>query len=144
MMICSFIGHRNVPQGIRETLHQTLCTLIECECVDCFYVGNQGDFDRLVYLELRELQKTYRHIQYRVVLAYYDPMGRKSEFSEGETLYPCGLEFVPHRYAISKRNRWLVEQSSFLVAYVKGEVGNAAGVLRMAEKRGVRVFNLAK
>ena len=143
-MICSFIGHRDTPNTIRETLHQTLCKLIENECVDCFYVGHQGDFDRLVYLELRELQKIYHNIQYRVVLAYYNHTREKCEFEEGETLYPFGLESVPCRYAISRRNRWLVAQSEFLVAYVNREFGNAADILRVATRKGIKILNLAK
>ena len=143
-MICSFIGHRDAPDSIHSILHQTLCALIERERVDCFYVGEQGAFDRLVLLELRELQKRYPYIQYCVVLAYYDPIGRQNPSIKEKTLYPWGLERVPRRYAISRRNRWMIEQSSFLVAYVNSEIGNSASVLRMAYKRGVQIINLAK
>lgn len=63
---------------------------------------------------------------------------------EGHTLFPLGIERVPYRYAISWRNNWLIDKSDFLIAYVKGKVGNAHAFLKKAIGKGLVVVNLAE
>lgn len=51
----------------------------------------------------------------------------------------------PHiRYAIARRNKWMVEMSGYVIAYVKCNVGGAARYKTLAEKKGKTVLNLAQ
>ena len=50
------------------------------------------------------------------------------------SVYPP-LEKVPRRYAISRRNKWMVDQADVVVAYVIHEWGGAATTLRYAEAK---------
>ena len=84
-------------------MQATLIDLIENVGVRCFYVGNNGGFDRMVIGNLRMLQKEYPHIRYTVVLAYMP--SEKEDQNDFNTIYPEGLEQVPPRYAIDRRNR---------------------------------------
>ena len=70
MNTCTFFGHRDCPDSIMTKLRETLVRLITEEGVDCFYVGNQGNFDAMVYRILCELRNIYTHISVTVVLAY--------------------------------------------------------------------------
>ena len=59
------------------------------------------------------------------------------------TVYPEGLEAVPPRYAIDKRNRWMLQQSDVVVTYVTVPFGGAAKFKLLAEKTGRAVINIA-
>ena len=51
-----------------------------------------------------------------------------------ETVYPP-LESVPRRYAILRRNEWMVRRSDVIVAYVLHSWGGAAKTLDYARKK---------
>ena len=64
MTACTFFGHRECPDSIQPELKMLLIHLIEAQHVDVFYVGHQGDFDRIVRNTLRELTFLYPHVRY--------------------------------------------------------------------------------
>ena len=144
MPVCTFFGHRDCPAAVRPLLRETIIDLIENYSVDMFYVGNQGAFDRIVRSVLRELQSTYPHIRYAVVLAYM-PGKRDTHYPEddSDTMLPEGIETVPRRFAISWRNRWMLRQSDCVVTYITHSWGGAAQFAEMAGRQGKHVFNLA-
>ena len=140
MPACTFFGHRDCPETIRPKLRSILKDLITEHNVDMFYVGNQGRFDALVRAELRELLEEYPHIRYAVVLAY---MPQKGAEDCSDTMLPEGIEAVHPRYAIFWRNNWMLQQSDYVVAYVTHSWGGAAQFLKIAEKKGIHITNLA-
>ncbi len=145
IMVCTFFGHRTAPDSIRPILHNTLIDLIENKGVDTFYVGNQGGFDSMVKKELKQLTAIYPHIKYSIVLAYIP--GKRDEFDitdYSDTVYPDGLESVPLRFAIDKRNRMMIEWSDIVVTYVCYSSGGAAKFKEIAEKKGKQVINLSR
>lgn len=143
MAICTFFGHRDTPRNIEPILKSTLADLIENKGVDMFYVGNNGSFDYMVEKNLRILKRCYQHIEYAVVLAY---MPKRAEMLDSDkayqTVFPEGLENVPPKYAISKRNHWMIKQSDFVVTYVEHNFGGASTFKKIAEKQGKQVLNL--
>ena len=144
-MICTFTGHRKINEEIKPLLKRILIDLIETRQVNLFYVGNHGAFDRLVRNTLIELKKIYSHIDYAVILAY--PPGKRNEFDMKEytdTLYPEGMEDVPLRFAIIKRNQWMIKQSDYVVAYVIHSFGGASKSIEYAEKLDKKIINLAE
>ena len=56
-----------------------------------------------------------------------------------ETVYPP-LESVPKRYAISRRNEWMVRESDIVVAYVIRGFGGAAKTLEFAQRKKKRII----
>ena len=58
------------------------------------------------------------------------------------TVYPP-LETVPRRFAISHRNRWMVEVSDVVVAYVLHDWGGAATTLRYAKQKKKKILLFA-
>ena len=141
-MTVTFFGHRTTPPEIADILRKELISLIETQGADTFYVGHQGAFDAMVRKTLKELKKHYPFISYAVVLAYL-PQKRNEYDTFDDTIYPEGLETVPKKYAISHRNRWMVEQCDCVVAYVAFTDGGAAQFVRLAEKKGKQIRNLA-
>ena len=143
-MVCTFFGHKDTPKEIEPTLRSTLINLIEDKNVRNFYVGNHGGFDYMVRRLLIELKKIYP-IDYAVVLDYlpgkkYDP----EDESPTDTVLPDGIESVPRKFAINYRNKWMIEQSNYVVTYVKYIIGGAAQFKELAEKKKKIVINIAE
>ena len=140
-MTCTFIGHRDAPDSIKDKLKMILTELI-CEVgVDNFYVGNNGNFDRMVLSVLRELKLVYQHIEYSVILAYL-PTGKyvDTEYS----IFPEGIEIVPKRFAIDRRNKWMIDRAEYMISYVLYNTGGAYKFMKIGERKGVKVINIAE
>jgi len=60
-----------------------------------------------------------------------------------DTILREGIEAVPKRYAISWRNKWMIEQAEYVVTYVTRSFGGAALSAEMAKRRSksVEVYN---
>lgn len=142
-MTCTFFGHRNVSEEIEPTLRSTLIDLIENHDVDMFYVGNQGSFDSMVRRVLKDYSKAYP-IKYYVVLAYMPEKINKFESNEySDTILFEGFETVPRRFAIDRRNRWMINQSDYVITYVTHDIGSGAAKFKdMAERCGKNVINI--
>ena len=136
-----FFGHRDVTHDIRAKLQFIIEQLITEEQIYNFYVGHQGQFDSMVRSVLKELKVKYPHIRYTVVLAYMPDEHIKEVYGE-DTLYPDGLETVPRRFAISKRNDWMIQHSGYAVCYVHKITGGAAKFREKAEKKGLKVIDV--
>lgn len=140
-MTCTFFGHREAPQKIEPILKSTLIHLIENEDISSFYVGNNGNFDRMVIGILKHLKEKYTHIRYSIVLAYIPK--KETEENYDLTVYPEAIETVPPKYAISERNRWMISKSDYAVTYVNSP-GNSLKFLELARKNGLVVINIAE
>ena len=138
-MVCTFFGHRDTPDSIRKALYETLNDLIVNHGADTFYIGSQGNFDRMVISELEKLFSIYPHIKCYIVLAYMPKSNEKYCF---DTIYPDGLESVPPKFALDKRNRIMLEWSDIVITYVGCNFGGAAKFKAIAEKKGKQVINL--
>ena len=140
MPSCTFFGHRDCPDSLKQSLRSVIIDLITNHGVDMFYVGHQGGFDRLVQDVLREITQEYPRAHYAVVLAYV-PSGR-SAADTADTMLPEGIELVHPRYAIPWRNSWMLQRSDFVVAYVSHSWGGAAWYMKEAIRSGKTVINL--
>ena len=141
-MVCTFFGHKDTPKEIEPTLRSTLIDLIENKNVTVFYVGNNGNFDTMVRHQLEDLSHIYP-ITYSVVLAYL-PTEKNKYDDLTHTIYPEGLETVPKRFAISWRNKWMIQQSDIVVTYVTHNFGGAWHFKALAERKNKTLIELSK
>ena len=139
-MTVTIFGHKDTPKEIEPTLRSTLIDLIENKNVTVFYVGNNGNFDTMVRRQLEDLSQTYP-ITYSIVLAYL-PTEKNNYDNLTNTIYPEGLETIPKRFAISWRNKWMIQQSDIVVTYVTHNFGGAAQFKALAERLNKHVINL--
>ena len=142
MAVCTFFGHRDCPETIKPYLREVLVDLITNKGVDTFYVGNQGRFDGIVRSVLRELEQEYPEIHYAVVLAYLP--GKKNDYGDfSDTILPEGIEAVHPRYAISWRNRWMLQRADYVVTYITHSWGGAAQYAQKAKRAGKTVIDIS-
>lgn len=138
MAACTFFGHRECYGLDRQVLQQTIEELIT-KGVDTFYVGNQGQFDSAVYICLKQLRKEHPHIRVCVVLAYLPT--EKNEYDDiADTMYPK-IEGHP-KFAIQRRNCWLIDQSDYCICYINHTWGGAYKFAKLAKRCVKTVINL--
>ncbi len=137
-MVVTFCGHREVqePEKVQKWLCETVAELIR-EGADCFYLGGYGQFDTMAANVVQELKQEYPHIQSVLVLPYLDREYDTSAYDE--SIYPP-LEHVLKRYAISRRNEYMVDAADTVVAYVVYGFGGARNTLRYAERKQKRII----
>lgn len=137
-MIITFCGHSSVPDA--NEVRRWLCLVLEQFIYEkniVFYLGGYGEFDRLAAEAVRQKQKANPVAKAVLVIPYLNKKYDASGYDY--TLFPP-LESVPPRYAISKRNTWMVEQASVVIAYVTHGWGGAAKSLSYARSKGKRVI----
>ena len=141
-MTVTFFGHKDTQKSIETVLRANLIDLIENYGATEFYVGNNGKFDVMVYRQLEELSQIYP-ITYSIVLAYL-PVEKNKYFDFTNTIYPEGIETVPKRFAISRRNKWMIQRADVFVTYVTNNFGGAYQFKSIAEKEGKRIIELSE
>lgn len=141
-MTCTFFGHKDCPSYIYDRVYAAIEELIEHSEVDCFLVGEEGGFDRTVQRALFEIKKKYPQIVCLAVKAYYDPK-KKDDPGLLESIYPECLSGVPKRFAIDRRNRYMIERSEVVITYVRTSIGGAAKFVEIAVRKKKRVINIA-
>lgn len=142
-MICAFFGHKNTPESVRLSLEAAIRRIIEHYPDTTFYVGHNGNFDRMVLSILKKLLIEVPNLSYAVILAYF-PTGKLAECYNGlPTIYPEGIENTPLKYAISYRNDWIAKQADMIVCYITHSYGGAAQFVKKAENKGKIVYNVA-
>lgn len=138
-MTCCFIGHKEPDRPILPYLIMTILSLVEKDGIDSFYIGNNGWFDRTCFNLVRSLHNDEPHIKYNVVLAYY-PDGIVGY--EDNTIYPEGLELVPKRFAIKKRNEWMIDNSDYVVCHVTHNFSNAHKFREYAKRKNKIIIDI--
>ena len=143
---CCFVGHSKIydKEGIKEKLKKEIANLIENYGVTEFYSGGKGDFDWLCARCVNEMRNDYPFIKSYLILAYMpkkndDYTNSLLEIFDG-TIYP-DIEKTPLRYAILKRNQWMVDNSDFLISYIEHEFGGAYKTLEYARRKKHIIIN---
>ena len=142
-LVVTFLGHRDSPALVRAPLKEALSQLIESEGADTFYIGNSGCFDRVALAVLQELKKAYPHIRYFLVLAYL-PQKPTELPTVCETIFPAEVAAAPVRFAIERRNDWMLQQSDTVITYVTRPFGGAAKFKKKALAAQKRVIELSE
>lgn len=111
------------------------------------YLGGRGDFDELCATACRELKKERGDIELIYVTPYISLSEQsKIRYNEEQGLYDSSIyppiESTPPRFAISKRNEWMILNSDLVIAYVIRSYGGAYKSLQVAKKRNKRIINI--
>ena len=97
--------------------------------------------DRMAAGVICQLQIIHPQLKCCEVLAYL-PRERNAP-GIIETMLPEGIECVPPRFAISWRNRWMVDHSDIVVVYMTRNHGGTSAAADYARRKGKTVINIA-
>lgn len=142
----TFAGHRNIDRysEVEEKLYQIIVELLRTKDYVGFYVGNDGDFDRMAASCVRRAKKNVRddNCSLNLVLPYPKANMEFMEKSFDSIIIPPELYSVHPKKAITMRNRWMVAHCDVLIAYVLRDKGGAATMLKYAIKKNIVCFKL--
>lgn len=127
---CTFFGHRDAPLSLYSSILETV-THLHQQHAPVFLVGNEGNFDTLVQKAIAEAGCTHPDLQGYIVLPSYST----SEVFPLPTIVPNDFETYPPRFAVDRRNLWMLKQSSIVVTYVRHSWGGAAKFSQLAGKQ---------
>lgn len=143
---CCGFGHRIVLFDVEAPLRKVLCDLIEIHGVTCFLTGGMGEFDELFAKTVRSLRGTYPQIRLYLVVPYLTKrLNEQNEILSSvydEILLPAELDGANKKAAIPLRNRWIVDNSDFVISAVHRDFGGAYEAVSYATQHGVPVKNL--
>ena len=146
-MIITFCGHSDFlfSDEEKEKLKQILINEITKNPTCKFYLGGYGDFDRLCLRTLKDLKNDFPDIELIFITPYLDKNYSKLEFAKNhydDVIFPP-LESVPRKFAILKRNEWMVEEADLVIAHVMYSWGGAVKTLEYAKRKKKTIINLA-
>lgn len=151
--ICCFTGHRDIApqdaQALRERLDHVISVLIS-KGVRVFRCGGAVGFDTLAALIVLEKKMDGADVSLELFLPCRDQSSGWNDFNKSTYDYVLAeanaIHYSEEAYktgCMLKRDREMVDGSTYCVAYCKKETGGTAYTLNYAKKKGVRTLNLA-
>ena len=134
----SLFGHRDITD-LRH-LDTTMCLVIEelikTKSYVSFLIGRNGEFDEYTASVIKRIQKKHgkENSEIRLILPY---VVKDVEFYENyydNILIPECVAGLHPKSAIKKRNRWMIEQSDLVIAYLERENGGAYSAVKYAKR----------
>ena len=130
---CAFTGHRFLDESFSlKTLKKEIERLIKNENVNCFYCGMAMGFDLIAGETVVELKKKYpiKLIACVPFLEQDKYFSQKDKIRYVELLEKCDERLlISEKYykdCLLKRNRYMVNKSDFLIAYLRKDNGGTA------------------
>ena len=151
---CCFTGHRNIRQSdepvIRSKVKAQVVSLVE-KGVNTFYVGGAVGFDMLaaeLLIDLRDKEK----VDIKIISALPFPEWRENWSENEKKRQDYIMEKSDEVFYVAKehsreaylsRDRKMVDESEFCIAYCTRRSGGTAYTIRYAIKKGLQVVNTA-
>lgn len=143
MKTVTFCGHRDISSETLQKLGPLLYDEIEkliLDGADTFLLGGYGKFDRLCAETVRKLKEKHPHITSTLVIPYIDRDYDRDLYDSSE--YPP-IEKTPKRFAISARNKYMVEKSDVVISYVVFPWGGAYETLLHAKRKKKTIIKIS-
>ena len=156
---CCFTGHRSIPENelaeVTEKLHHAVRLLSSCG-FSYFICGGALGFDMLAEQVILKEAENNGEIKLVLALPCRDQTGKWLKTGKNGTdllreymrlkAEAAAVIYVTDFYAdgcMKERNQFMVDNSSFCVAYYNGSVRSGAGqTFRMAAKAGLKIYNI--
>ena len=140
-------GHRDFDghKTLDERLYPLLCDLILNNPFVEIYVGRNGEFDVFAASVVKRVQRKLGkdNNELSCVLPYHTKDTEHLEHYYDRIIIPeCVVGSHP-KSAITKRNRWMVEQADLFICYLERDNGGAYSAMKYAKKLNKRIINLS-
>ena len=148
-MILTFCGHSRLlaTEEINERILYTLKTVVGNNACD-IYLGGYGDFDEIAYQCCKKYKSDNPNISLVLVTPYLTEHYQKTrlEYQKDKyyfILYP-EIENKPLKFAITYRNRWMVDKSDFVICAITHTYGGAYKTYLYAKRRKKQIYNVTE
>lgn len=135
-------------QILKSRIFKTLVSLIEDDC-KIFYCGMAMGFDILCAECVLELKKTYSDIKLKCAIPFKEQGNSLSFLWRNryfEILNRCDeFRYISDEYSKTSyqlRNKFMVDNSDFVVCWYDGKAGGTRNTLKYAAKKGRTIINI--
>ena len=149
---CCFTGHREITLPVETIQYNLEKQLKELISFGVIYYGAGGalGFDTIAALTVIKLRQIYPQIKLIMVLPCKEQTKGWNSNDIGIYNYILNkadkVVYTSENYypgCMHKRNRALVSDSDFCIAYITQTTGGSAYTVELAKKKGVEIINLA-
>ncbi|MBO7273870.1 MAG: hypothetical protein J6V22_03345 [Clostridia bacterium] len=142
-MVIVFCGHSNYIQNTNDETNILHVLEVEAGNTLCeIFLGGYGRFDDFALLCAKKFKQRHPNTKLILVTPYLKNAKMDLEKATFDSIIYPNLEHVPPRYAISHRNKWMIEQADIVVCYVSHKYGGAYAMYADAKRKGKRIHNL--
>lgn len=148
---CAFTGHRELEADFTNKEILKRVEFMIQKGVNVFYCGMAKGFDLVAGETVLKLKKKYKEVKLIACVPYY---GQERGFEEKDKkryahlLKKCDekvlLSESYYKGCLLARNRYMVDRSAYLIAYLKKDVGGTAYTVNYALKKGLEVVYIEK
>jgi len=146
-MIVTFCGHSKI-RICKDTEQKMLAFLEEkvgSSPVDMF-LGNYGKFDNFAYECCKKYKEAHPNVSLVFVTPYLTIEYQRNHLKYLQKMYDSiiypEIESKPKRFAITYRNRYMIEKADYVVAYIDHNWGGSYATYKYAKSKGKEIFNL--
>ena len=147
-MIVTFCGHARFSKS--EEYEKKILAFLEEKIGDQpadMYLGGYGSFDSFAYDCCKKYKETHPSVSLVFVTPYmtidYQKNHLNYQNARYDSIFYPEIEDKPKRYAITYRNKYMVEKADYVLAYVSHDWGGAYTTYKHAKRNGKAIFNLA-
>ena len=149
---CCFTGHREIPNEeyalVYKKTREQIMVLID-KGIERFIVGGARGFDTLAATLLLEIRQNFPHIKIIVAVPY---RAQAKGFSESDlAVYNEILSLADELVVLSEdyykgclhvRNRYMVDESAYIISYLRKTSGGSVFTTDYARKKGIEVIEV--
>ena len=141
-----FFGHRNLYdiRRIDDKLSPIIKELIQTKPYVVFLVGRHGEFDKYVASLIKRIQKQVNSNNSELILVIPYAVANLEYYEKyyDNIIVPEIVCNVHPKFAITLKNRWIVEQADLVVVNVEQRRGGAYAAMKYAERFNKKIINL--
>ena len=140
-MIVTFCGHSSFKKS--DEIERKILSFLEENISDSYaqmYLGGYGAFDDFACECCKKYKAEHPNVSLILVTPYINNSCVSTNYDF--VIYP-EIEKVPKRFAITYRNRYMIDRSDFVIAYVEHLWGGAYQSYKYAKSKGKKILNLA-
>ena len=141
-MIVTFFGHSDFKEN--DEFEKIILDLLEKKIGDNvaeIYLGGYGNFDAFAYKCCKKYKQNHSNVSLVFVTPYLN--FENSNLMYDYVIYP-EIEDKPLRFAITYRNRYMVEKAEYIIFYLNREWGGAYQSYKYAKQKKKELLNLAE
>lgn len=146
---CAVTGHRILPIEFNREALKEIFKKITDDGYDTFLIGMAIGFDTLCFNILEELKKENENIRIIACVPCPEQSERFSVFQKNE--YDRMISVADEKiilserysaYCMKKRNKYMVDNCSLLIAFLNRDFGGSYNTVKYAEEKNVKILKI--
>jgi len=132
--------------SLTKKLYDIILNLVSEENITEFMTGEMGDFDACFSSAVRKAKMLYPDITLVLVLPYFqNKLNTNKDYYEtfyDDIIIPNEVMGCHYKTAITMRNRWMIDNSEYVISYTLKNHGGAYNALSYAREQHKTIITI--